>query len=104
MSILESDWKAFKKLREIALDRMYRRVLDECAEICTDESRSTRERYMALYASVQEHDKSIGNVFNQFSRSSASLSLFGMRSLELLDDSELEGLSEDMLERTEPLD
>ena len=104
MTIKESDWKAFKKLREVALNRMYQRVLNECAEICTDESRSPRERYMDLYASVKENDKRVVSVFDHFSRSKASMALLGIRSLGLIDDDELEGLSDEMIERTRPLD
>ena len=44
--IKESDWKVFKPLREIALERFCERVLDEVARINLDTGTSKHQRYL----------------------------------------------------------
>ena len=47
--IPESDWMIFRQLRERALERFCRRVLEEIEGISADESQSYHSRYGAVY-------------------------------------------------------
>ena len=62
--IKESDWKAFKPLREQALDRFCGRVLEEVARIGSDQTKSRHERYIAIYQMTRERDKEIDQIFD----------------------------------------
>jgi hypothetical protein len=93
LMIGESDWKVFKRLRTLALERFSQRVLDECQEICTKQTPSAHERYLELYRLIHERDKAMAAAFDHFSRSSAYMCLRMMRSLDLLTDAEVAELS-----------
>jgi hypothetical protein len=44
----ESDWKTFRELREVALQRFCQRVLDQVEPLCRDASQSPYERYLVF--------------------------------------------------------
>ena len=48
MSILESDWKKFKELRKIALDRFCQGVLADAKTIAQHDALSAHARYLML--------------------------------------------------------
>ena len=99
MSILESDWKKFKELREIALDRFCQGVLDDAKTITQHGTLSTHARYRMLYRLMRDRDKDIVEIFdnNSQSRSSALRGLWLMVMHDLLTDAELSVLSEPAL-------
>ncbi len=45
-SFPESDWKIFRELREVALERFCKRVLEELELLWQDASGSYHERYL----------------------------------------------------------
>jgi len=49
MDIKESDWKTFRRLRELALDRYCQRVLDEVRIIVEKSGDTNHKRYLALW-------------------------------------------------------
>jgi len=99
MSILESDWKKFKELREIALDRFCQGVLDDAKTITQHGTLSAHARYLMLYRLIRDRDKDIVKIFdnNSQSRSSALRGLWLMVMHDLLTDAELSVLSEPAL-------
>lgn len=97
--IAESDWKTFKKLRAVALDRFCRRVLDESQGICGNESLSTHERYGKLYGLLQDRDREMADAFDNPRRSTAIMCLMLMVSLGLLTDDELSEFSPEVQRR-----
>jgi len=92
----ESDWKTFKQLQPVALERLSQRILDEIQDLCRDDSRSPHERYLDIYGVVRDRDKDIADAFNQFSRSSAFTGLLVMVRLDLLRQDELERFRTDV--------
>ena len=91
-SISEPDWKLFRNLREVALERLCQQVIEQI-QATAGSSQSYHERYLAIYAFVQERDKQIADTFDSLSRSTALMSLVTMRSLDLVSDSELVAFS-----------
>lgn len=73
--ISESDWKTFKAVRSTALERFSQRILDECREICCNESVTAHERYGELYHVIQERNSEMAQAFDDFRRSTALLCL-----------------------------
>ena len=89
----ESDWKAFRKLRELALERYCERILAEVDRITSDVKRTSHARYRATYELVQESDDEIARAFNNSRRSVAVAQLAMMRSLDLISQDELQSFS-----------
>ena len=46
--IKESDWKIFKGVREVALERFCERVLHEIERIGSDATKTKHQRYLAI--------------------------------------------------------
>jgi hypothetical protein len=87
--IKESDWKIFKRVREVALERFCERVLDEIGRIGSDAAKTKQQRYVAIYRLVRARDKEINPIFDHLRRSTAVQQLFAFRYHKLLTDEEL---------------
>lgn len=100
MAILESDWKTFKELRKLALDRFCQGVLAETRIVTQNSTLSAHARYLTLYRMMRSRDKDMAAVFDgRMNRSNVVLPLMLMIAHDLLTDKELSALSEDMRER-----
>ena len=98
MSIIESDWKKFKELRKLALDRFCLGVLADAETIAQHSALSPHARYKMLYRLTRDRDKDIVQTFDLYSRSSALMALRWMVKHDLLTDGELSVLSEEARE------
>jgi hypothetical protein len=88
-AIKESDWKVFRELRSIALERFCQRILDEIQQVAADADRGAHERYLALHDRIRRRDREIADAFNDLRRSTALQRLLAIRSHGLLTDEEL---------------
>jgi hypothetical protein len=86
--ILESDWKLFRRLRPIALDRFCKRVLSEVVRRASASAKDSHAQYLDVYQLIQERDEELGDAFNDLRRSTAVLCLARMRALGLVTDEE----------------
>lgn len=98
----ESDWEIFKKIRETALDRYCERALDNVEKTIWNSKESNHQRFLDLYALMNEADEKFSEIFDGHSQSKVYYQLLLMRREGLVDDDELEGLSEAILEFTDP--
>jgi hypothetical protein len=89
----ESDWKAFRKLRELALERLCERILAEVGRITSDAKRTSHARYLAAFELIQERDDQIARAFNNPRRSVAAAQLATMLSLDLIRQEELQSFT-----------
>ena len=85
----ESDWKVFRELREVALDRFCRRVLDEIEPLHLNASRSHHERYLDVFRLLQERDQKLANAFDDPRRSQMIFQLAAMHAYGVLEPEEL---------------
>ena len=92
-AIKESDWKLFRQLRPVALERFCERVLAEVQVAVTDTSESLHDRYLKLFDLVRERDKTIGRLFNDPRRSNAFILLANIKHEGLLSAAELDQFS-----------
>jgi hypothetical protein len=92
--IPEADWRVFRSLRPIWLDRFCKRVNNELVRGLSDESRGAHERYLAAFKLIYKRDKQIGNAFNDFRRSTAIVQIAIIRKLGVITDPELGRFSE----------
>jgi hypothetical protein len=92
--IPEADWRLFRELREVALDRFCKRVLDEVENLRQDAGQSHHQRYLALYRLLQSRDSEIAHAFNDPRRSRMVAQLAAIHSHGLLRPDELARFSE----------
>lgn len=85
----ERDWKAFRELREVALERFCERVLAGVEAYRLDRRRSSHERYLALYRWLGERNEEMAAAFDDPKRSQMLRQLIAIRQLDLLTDEEL---------------
>ncbi|MGB5679009.1 MAG: hypothetical protein WBN36_14620 [Gammaproteobacteria bacterium] len=86
----ESEWKKFRKLREICLERFCERVLQEAERICNSDNQSAHQRYGNLYGLMLDRDEELANAFDYPKRSKAFFQLMLMYRLKLIADKELD--------------
>ncbi|MCI0703179.1 MAG: peptide ABC transporter substrate-binding protein [Planctomycetia bacterium] len=86
--ISEADWKLFRQLRAVALERFCQRVLLEVGQLASGSGASSHERYLEVYRLIHERDEELASAFNDPRRSTARFQLARMRALGLLTDAE----------------
>lgn len=90
--IKESDWKRFKPLRQLALERYCEKVLLNIGRIATDAGKSHHERYLDIYRLI--HKKELIRTFDSLRRSTALVQIGLFRSHGLITEEEFSGFSE----------
>ena len=98
----ESDWKLFKQIKDKAIDQFCRDALLVFSKITTDEDKSAHERYLQLYGTVDKTNRKMSSLFDDHSRSKASLQLLVIRREGLADDALIQKLSDEFKEHTDP--
>jgi len=99
MEIKESDWKVFRKLRELARERYCQRVLEEVGRLVETNDRGYHERYSQLWQILRERDKTIAIAFDDPRRSQALIQLANIDAEDLLTEVELNQFSAEMRDR-----
>jgi hypothetical protein len=101
MDIKESDWKVFRRLRELALERYCRRVLGEVRRLVEKEGGNSHERYRKLWELLRARDETLGRAFDDPRRSQALIQLLNIMNDELLTDDELNQFSIELRDHLE---
>jgi hypothetical protein len=65
----EADWKVFRELRELALERFCRRVLEDLELVLRDTSRNYHQRFLDVSRFLRLRDEVLANVFDDPRRS-----------------------------------
>ena len=99
----ESDWKIFRELREIALQRFCERILGEAKNLAADTSDTAHERFLKLYTHVNDQNYEIARAFDDPKRSSMLIQLSAMCRHNLLEPGELSRFSTETRETAESL-
>ena len=101
--ISESDWKKFKKIKEEALERFCGTILNDVSEGLEDSDNPTNHgKYLYLYKLIENYDKQIALLFNDHSRSKATIQLMMLRQEGLVNEADIRGLSNELKEHTNP--
>jgi hypothetical protein len=87
--IPEADWKVFRKLREVALERFCERVLAEIEQVASNTGKSHHQRYLEIFKLIHHRDDELAGAFNNPARSTALWQLAAINSYGLLADEEL---------------
>jgi hypothetical protein len=86
----EADWKIFRRLRDIALQRFCDRTLQELSVLIHADSRSPHERYLAVFDLVQKRNDELARAFDGAARSRMVSHLVEMHELGIVSKEELE--------------
>jgi hypothetical protein len=87
-AISEPDWKLFRKLRALALERFCERALSEVSRLASEAGKGAHERYREVFQLLLRRDKELAEAFNAFRRSTAWRQLAVIRAHGLLTDEE----------------
>lgn len=87
--IRESDWKLFRELHPIAVNRFCERVLSEITAVTSDATKTPHARYGDIFTLVRERDRQIARAFDDKRRSTALMQLAIIHSFGLLTEEEL---------------
>lgn len=82
--IKESDWKIFRQIRSMALERFCQQILSEVKNIDADSARSFHQKYLDIFRLIQRRDKEIARMFDNPRRSKALIRLVEIQSHDLL--------------------
>ena len=93
-AIPEADWRVFRSLHPIWIDRFCKRVNAELLRALSDDSRDAYEQYLAAYKLMHKRDKEIASAFDDFRRSTAIFQIAIIRKLGVITDEELGRFSE----------
>jgi hypothetical protein len=94
--ISEADWKRFRQLHPIALERFCDRALTDVGRLMADTQKSAHERYLGVFKLVKSRDKELAQAFNDLRRSTATLQLALIRAWGLVGDEEVARFSPEM--------
>jgi len=100
--ISERDWKLFRQLQPIALERFCENVLSEIREISSSDQ-SAHKRYLRVFKSVRNQDKELATLFNNPRRSTAWFQLSLIHSHGLLTLEEMHRFSPETQKRVSEL-
>jgi hypothetical protein len=90
----ESDWKVFRELRELALERFCKRVLEDLEPLLRDTSRNHHQRYLDVFRFLQARDEELARAFNDSGRSRMVFQLAAITAYRLVEPHELERFTE----------
>ncbi len=102
--IKESDWKVFRRLQGIALERFCQRVIEEVRSATSSCAADYHDCYLELFSLMRSRDKEMAKAFNDPRRSNAFILLANIKEQGLLTEEELMQFSPDVREAIEVID
>jgi hypothetical protein len=96
--ISERDWKVFRELHKVALERLCAKILAEAKTEMERPGKSSHEKYLGLFKLIKRRDADIGRGFNDFRRSTALMQIGIIHSMGLFTAEELRRFSPETIE------
>ena len=93
--IPESDWKIFRELHRITLNRFCEQVLADLEKALADENATPHERYLKIFDLIEKQDDRLADAFNDFRRSTAITQIAMICSYRLFTEEEFMRFSEE---------
>lgn len=87
--IPESDWRHFKEVQQLLLERYCAQTLADLSAVVTTTDGTAHDRYLRVFKLIHQKNKDMARAFDDFRRSTAVMQLGIMRRMELLTDEEL---------------
>ena len=102
MEIAERDWKRWRQLTPILLDRFCRGVVHKAATF-SDSAGSGHEQFLALYHYLTQSNEDVARVFDAPRRSMALMQIAAAVSLNIMTREELASFSQELRDRIDAL-
>src|SRR5687767_6395100 len=99
--INESDWKLFRRLHQVALERFCERLLADVRAAAADTGEGYHDRYLKVFDLIRDRDKTMGRTFDDLRRSKALVLLANIKHEGLLTAAELAQFSPEMRQAIE---
>lgn len=99
--IQESDWKIFRRLHGVALERFCRQVIEEVNRTTANCRENYHERYLELFRLIMDRNKKMAGVFDDMRRSNAFFLLASIKGSQMLTDEEFHEFSPETREAVE---
>ena len=96
--IPERDWKVFRELHKVALERLCEKILSEARAEIDRPAKSSHEKYLSLFKLIEARDDDVAKAFNDFRRSTALMQIGVIHSMGLLTGDELRRFSPETLQ------
>jgi hypothetical protein len=97
-SVSERDWKVFRELRQVSLERLCDKILAEAKAEIERSGKSAHEKYLSLYKLLDKRDDDVARAFNDFRRSTALMQIGIIHSMGLFTAEELRRFSPETLQ------
>jgi hypothetical protein len=92
--IPEADWKVFRQLHGVWLDRYCTKVNERTKRLLSESELSAHDRYLKVYRFIHDKDKELGSAFNDLRRSTAIMQISRIKNLGVITEEELGRFSE----------
>jgi hypothetical protein len=73
--IKEADWKVFRQLQLIALERLSERIIMKVRRISSDTGNTFHQRYLDIFDLIQSQNENMSRTFDNPRRSTALMQL-----------------------------
>jgi len=94
-SVPESDWKVFKRVHAVAVNRFCTRVLEEVRQLVSSPRDDPHEQYLQLFNLINQRNEEMAGAFDDYRRSTAFFQIAKMQGLGVITDEEFNQLSEE---------
>jgi hypothetical protein len=86
--IKESDWKIFRRLHPVALERFCKQVVEEINQATSKVTENYHERYLEVFRLIMDRNEEMARAFDDMRRSNAFILLANIRESQLLTEEE----------------
>ena len=99
--IKESDWKLFRRLHKVALERFCKQVVDEINQATSKVTANYHESYLEVFRLMMDRNEKMGWAFDDVRRSRAINLLANIKESQLLTEEEFLQFSPETREAVE---
>ena len=99
--IKESDWKLFRRLHKVALERFCQRVIEEINHATSNCTEDYHKRYLEVFDLIMDRNEKMAWAFDDIRRSRAIILLTNIRKSDLLTEEEFSQFSPETRESVE---
>ena len=93
LEIKESDWKLFRRLHPVALERFCQQVIEDVNQATSNCTGNYHKRYLEVFNLIMDRNEGMDRSFNDIRRSTAIVLLTNIMELGLLTDEEFSQFS-----------
>lgn len=99
--IKESDWKLFRRLHPVALERFCKQVIEEINQATSEVTANYHGRYLEVFRLIIDRNEKMGWAFDDVRRSKAIILLANIKESQLLTEEEFLQFSPETREAVE---